>query len=190
MKGIPGSTKIRQDLRDNIKEIISLYNSKITAEKIGIKFNASKGTILKLLKLNGIKRRKAAPFKGRIPWNKGKPSPKLYGPNNPRWKGGITSLNQKIRHCFSYKQWIREVFLKDDYTCKICFKRGGNIEADHHPKPFYKILEDNNIKSFEEALKCQELWNILNGRTVCMKCHKRGNIKPIRSRFKKVSNKK
>jgi len=35
------------------------------------------------------------------------------------------------------------------------------------------ILKENNIKTFEEALLCEELWNINNGRTLCIKCHKK-----------------
>ena len=31
--------------------------------------------------------------------------------------------------------------------------------------------EENNIRSLDEANKCDELWNIKNGRTLCKKCH-------------------
>ncbi len=31
---------------------------------------------------------------------------------------------------------------------------------------------ENNITSFEQALKCLKLWDINNGRTLCLNCHK------------------
>jgi len=34
------------------------------------------------------------------------------------------------------------------------------------------ILEDNEIKNIDDALGCEELWNINNGRTLCHPCHK------------------
>ena len=33
------------------------------------------------------------------------------------------------------------------------------------------IFEEYKIKSLEEALNCEEFWNINNGRTLCRKCH-------------------
>ena len=87
------------------------------------------------------------------------------------WKGGITSLTQNIRACFKYRQWRSDVFTRDDFTCVLCGERGVYIEADHYPKMFLEIFQENKIKSFEEALNCEEFWNINNGRTLCRKCH-------------------
>ncbi len=33
------------------------------------------------------------------------------------------------------------------------------------------ILKENNITSLDQALNCQELWDISNGITLCKKCH-------------------
>ena len=63
------------------------------------------------------------------------------------------------------------IFTRDDFTCVSCGKHGGYIEADHFPKSFSTIFGDNGIKTFEEALICEELWNLNNGRTLCNKCH-------------------
>lgn len=89
---------------------------------------------------------------------------------SPSWKGGITPLVNQIRHCFKYRQWRSDVFTRDDFTCQKCGKRGGDLEA-HHLKEFNLILKANNIKTLEEALVREELWNINNGRTLCLKCH-------------------
>jgi hypothetical protein len=88
-----------------------------------------------------------------------------------KWKGGISPLNVQIRHCFKYRQWRSDVFTRDDFTCVWCQVRGGVLNADHYPKLFCKVLEGNNIRTLEEALACEELWDINNGRTLCWECH-------------------
>lgn len=110
--------------------------------------------------------------------SRGKKRPKTTGKNNWHWRGGITPLNQKIRTSLEYKIWRGAVFKRDNFTCVWCgFKSsGGNfmpINADHYPKRFSDICRENNIKSLEEALNCEELWDINNGRTLCINCHKK-----------------
>ena len=73
------------------------------------------------------------------------------GEKGSNWKGGITPFRKLIRSCYKYRQWRSDIFTRDDFTCVLCGKRGGWIEADHI-KSFSKILEENNIKSLEEAL--------------------------------------
>jgi hypothetical protein len=51
------------------------------------------------------------------------------------------------------------------------------LNAHHKDKSFSKIMEDNNIKTLEEALICGELWNINNGITYCKKCHKQKHVR-------------
>lgn len=87
------------------------------------------------------------------------------------WKGGITPLLWQIRNCFEYRQWRSDVFTKDNFTCRLCGIRGTYLEADHYPKMFSVIFHENKIRSLEEALNCEELWNINNGRTLCRSCH-------------------
>lgn len=94
------------------------------------------------------------------------------GSKSHRWKGGITPLNHKIRNCLKYKKWRISYFTRDDYTCQICKVRGGNLEVHHTPKMFYKIMEENNIKTYEQALDCEQLWDLDNGLTLCKKCHR------------------
>lgn len=93
------------------------------------------------------------------------------GEKSWRWKGGITPLVLQIRHCFESRQWRSDVFTRDDFTCQNCGdNKGGNLEA-HHLKRVVDIIREHNIKALEEALKCEEMWNTNNGRTLCKKCH-------------------
>jgi 5-methylcytosine-specific restriction endonuclease McrA len=101
--------------------------------------------------------------------------PVHIGKDNVNWKGGITSLRQQIYHSFKNRQWISDIFTRDDFTCQICGKRGEKLEA-HHIKQFAIILKENKIKTFEDAIECDELWNINNGLTLCKKCHKKQKI--------------
>lgn len=96
-----------------------------------------------------------------------------YGKSAPNWKGGTTRLTQIIRSCFNYRQWRSDIFQRDNYCCTNCGKKSnGDIEA-HHIKPLAKIISERFIKSLEEAINCEELWNINNGLTLCVECHKK-----------------
>ncbi len=93
------------------------------------------------------------------------------GEKGSNWKGGISTLVQLIRKSFKYRQWRSDVFTRDDFTCQGCFIRGGTLHA-HHIKYFSVIFSDNEIKTMNDAINCEELWNINNGRTLCKSCHK------------------
>lgn len=117
--------------------------------------------------------------KGIIPWNTGKKYKigkveskigKHYSPETefkkglivPRgkdhwsWKGG-KDRRKLIMGRKEYVLWRTTVFMRDDYTCQICLKRGGILNADH-------------IKPF--ALFPELIYAIDNGRTLCEDCHK------------------
>lgn len=95
---------------------------------------------------------------GHTPWNKGKPHVYIIGEKNHNWKGGISLENRKIRESIEYAGWRQSVFERDNYTCKLCGNRGGEIHADH-------------IKPF--SLYPDERLNMDNGRTLCKRCHKK-----------------
>ena len=95
------------------------------------------------------------------------------GKGTAHWKGGITPVMIQIRYCFEYRQWRSDIFTRDDFTCQFCNEKGGNLEADHYPKLFSEIIYEYNIKSLKEAISCEELWNINNGRTLCRDCHRK-----------------
>lgn len=104
--------------------------------------------------------------------HKGIPQPWNRGDKHSNWKGGVTPLILQIRHCFKYVQWRTDVFTRDDFTCVECGTRGGELHADHYPRPFASIFYDNKIASIDQALECEDFWRTDNGRTLCAKCHR------------------
>lgn len=88
----------------------------------------------------------------------------------PNYKGGISGLNNQIRHCEPYRTWKINVFKRDGHTCQICGKKPRWIEA-HHKIQFFKIMSKNQIKTLDQAFACDELWDVTNGLTVCKPCH-------------------
>ena len=94
-----------------------------------------------------------------------------FGKNAANWKGGITPLVLQIRHSFKYRQWRSDVFTRDNFTCQSCGTKGCFLEAHHNFKSFSLIMKEYNIKTFEQALACEELWNTNNGLTLCKECH-------------------
>lgn len=120
--------------------------------------------------MSGKKHSEKTKDKMRKTWQKIKTS-------HPNWKGGISKNTVLIRNCFKYRQWRSDIFTRDDFTCVLCNKRGDHIEADHYPKSFAQIINEYNIRSVEEAISCEELWNINNGRTLCKKCHHKPKTK-------------
>ena len=106
---------------------------------------------------------------------KGIKHPNQSGEKSRFWRGGVTGLYKTIRNLLEYNQWRSDVFQRDNWTCQTCGARSGNGKAvyleAHHLKEFNKIIEEYKIKTFEEALICEKLWDINNGRTLCKKCH-------------------
>lgn len=79
------------------------------------------------------------------------------GEKHYNWKGGVTSINRKIRSGIEYRLWREAVFKRDDWTCIWCGQRGGKLNADHI-KPFSVFPELR--------------FAIDNGRTLCEPCHR------------------
>lgn len=112
------------------------------------------------------RRKRSISMMGKPAWNKGKKLPEWIRrkiseaqkqENGSNWRGGITKENKLIRASLDYKLWKEAVFERDDWTCQICGKRGGDLHA-HHTLPFSKYPQ------FRFAID--------KGITLCTKCHK------------------
>lgn len=90
---------------------------------------------------------------------------------NPSWQGGISPFRQLLRNSDKYKEWRTSVFIRDSRQCVECGSR-DEIQADHI-YPFYKILDEENITNERQGFACGRLWDINNGRTLCVECHKK-----------------
>jgi 5-methylcytosine-specific restriction endonuclease McrA len=94
-----------------------------------------------------------------------------------RTKHGKSPLVHRLRNSYEMKQWRKAVFDRDDYTCQMCHNKSckGNyvyIQADHHPVLFSAIIREENINTLDDARKSKKLWDINNGRTLCLACHR------------------
>lgn len=86
-----------------------------------------------------------------------KTSQALTGEKNHQWRGGIAEISKRIRGSLKYRFWRESVFLRDNYICQFCNKRGGDLEADHiKPFAYYPELR----------------FEVSNGRTLCLPCHR------------------
>lgn len=80
----------------------------------------------------------------------------LKGENSHLWKGGITPENRAQRETIDYKDWRKQVFVRDNYTCQCCGNRGLKINAHH-------------IENFSDNADLRT--DIYNGITLCEECH-------------------
>ena len=112
--------------------------------------------------------------KNNVPWNTGIQI--LDTTNYGNYIDGRTPLTQKVRHCEKYVNWRNSVFERDEYTCQECGQISGKIES-HHIYKFSHIWNDNKIKNYNDALSCEQLWDVDNGQTLCKKCHNNINKK-------------
>jgi hypothetical protein len=85
-------------------------------------------------------------------------------------------LKLKIRNTTKYLNWRLSILKRDNFTCKICHasvKANKSLRLEvHHPKAFDEICKENNVSTVEQALGCEELWNLKNGVSICYTCHK------------------
>lgn len=95
------------------------------------------------------------------------------GEKHHNWKGGITPLREKIWHRKEYIFWRDSIFRRDNYRCVLCKKRSGMLNVDHFPISLSTILSKFKIQSVQDARNCKKLWDIKNGRTLCLKCHRK-----------------
>lgn len=88
-------------------------------------------------------------------FNKGKHT----GEKSNFWKGGISSINAKIRGSIEYKLWEDSIFARDGYTCQRC----------HQTLMPYKLV-GHHILNFSSHIELRMA--IDNGITFCKGCHR------------------
>jgi hypothetical protein len=97
------------------------------------------------------------------------------GEKSCSWKGGVTSIKEKIRDSLKYQEWRMNCFIRDNFTCQNCGKKCGYLEV-HHIKSFSKLLDEVKkylplFDLYEGAIFYTPLWDIDNGVTLCNNCH-------------------
>ena len=65
--------------------------------------------------------------------------------------------NRDYRKSKEYTEWRSKVFERDNFTCQVCGKVGGTLNA-HHIKPF---------KDYPQLR-----FKVSNGITLCQECHR------------------
>lgn len=91
------------------------------------------------------------------------------GELNYNWKGGIS--NDEIRTTFDYKNWVKQIFQKDNYVCQCCGKSSVYLNAHH----ILNFSEYDNLR-----------FDTNNGITLCQSCHiKKGGFHSI---YGKINN--
>jgi hypothetical protein len=96
--------------------------------------------------------------KGQAAHNKGRMMPSYSGERHPRWKGGLTKIDHKIRSTVAYKQWRMAVLERDHFTCVLC----GYV----HCKP--RDIRADHILPFHQYPEVR--FEVSNGRALCVPC--------------------
>jgi hypothetical protein len=104
-------------------------------------------------------------MKNRIPWNVGIPI--VSGEQCWNWKGGRSRWYREGYYTKKYLNWRRDVFVRDEFTCKDCGKKHIYITAHH-------------IKSWVNYPELR--FDVDNGRTLCEDCHKKTDNYKARGR--------
>jgi hypothetical protein len=97
-------------------------------------------------------------------------------------------LKLQIRNTTKYLNWRVAVLKRDNFTCRLCHasvKDNKRLRLEvHHPKPFDEICNESMVSTIEQALRCDQLWDLNNGLTVCYRCHK--NIENLRAKLRNM----
>jgi len=91
---------------------------------------------------------------------------------NQTWRGGISSINARLRRSKEYMNWANAVKERDGYKCAWCGKVNKSNHADH-------------IAPF--SLFPELRFSVDNGRTLCAECHRKTDTFGFKS--VKVKNK-
>lgn len=154
-----------------------MYELYITLRKsksdIGKIFNCDPGTVDLALKKLNIPIRDNSESKIGI----------MAGDKHPNWKGGITSLDRRLREVFCVQQ-VPKVLKRDHYCCQYEGCRSKKHLHVHHIKHFSDILNriikehpdldpiTNINELYDIAIKDAELNDLNNLITYCADCHR------------------
>ena len=64
--------------------------------------------------------------------------PKHFGKDNWNWKGN-RNFNTAVR--INLRKWVKEMFIKNNFTCQICGKNKGELHV-HHIEPLRDIISN------------------------------------------------
>lgn len=93
------------------------------------------------------------------------------GSAHPRWIEDRSKV--KFRPRYELTLWRKAVFERDDFICQKCRKRGGRLQAHH-------IFGYNQFPHLR--------WNLDNGITLCVGCHKETDNYGSKGRINNSSN--
>jgi len=137
-------SKNRIDLPE--EEVIAMYMQDYqSAQTVADHYGVSVGPIHRILKENGIKTK---------PLGK---SRNYFGENSPNYRHEITDKEREQRRDMNAQAvWREEVYKLDGHRCVKC-ERNGKLNAHH---------------IFSHAYYPEKRWDVNNGATLCVYCHR------------------
>ena len=102
------------------------------------------------------------------------------------FKGGVTPLNQVIRSSIKGQEWKQEVIQLNGFKCSECKVESlpGSFVLMHvdHIIPLSYLIRVHQIHTIEEARECDDLFDVSNGRVLCVPCHEKTDTFLYRAR--------
>jgi len=101
--------------------------------------------------------------------SRGKPTGELHHAYNPH----IQFKDRCRKYIELATNWQQQIFERDNWTCWICDKRGGDLNA-HHATPFNELISrfvEEYGEDFEKFKETEWIFDTSIGITLCKKCH-------------------
>lgn len=126
--------------------MFELYQSGLSSEQIGKKLGLAKSSVSRRLKKSGVVLRSSKDYAGKDRYW--------------LWKGDdyLDPLTRK-RNQLQHRKWSLSVRERDNYQCTKCGIKDVDLEAHH-------------IISLTECINTSLEFDIKNGRTLCVPCHR------------------